>query len=121
MKSRTFRQFSAITLFAALAIPAKLAAQQHHHYRLIDLGTFGGPVTLVNGEPTENDIINNGGTIVGGADTSIPAPPTPPPGCYNPVNRNDCFISLAFAWNHGHPDEPGNPPRRQFQLCGGNQ
>jgi hypothetical protein len=41
--------FAAITLFTALAIPVRLCAQgkpehnsnhNHHHYKLIDLGTF---------------------------------------------------------------------------------
>ena len=54
MKLRTFTCFAAITLFAALAIPVRLAAQdkrdkpKHHHYQLIDMGTFGGPASFVN-------------------------------------------------------------------------
>jgi probable HAF family extracellular repeat protein len=104
MKSKTLPCITAISIFALLSIPGSLAAQdsqgqahQHHHYKLVDLGTFGGPVSLVNGEPTEN-FINHAGTIVGGADTFIP---TSEPGCYNPVNNNDCFISHAFVWSDG--------------------
>jgi hypothetical protein len=46
-------------LFAALALPLRLAAQDkqdhnnmHHHYKLIDMGTFGGPASFV-GETIE--------------------------------------------------------------------
>src|SRR6201987_5052465 len=92
-----------LVVLAALAKPSHLASQDeaqnrtkgYHHYKLVDLGTFGGPISGVNAEPTETDIINVGGTIVGGADTSIP---TPVPGCYNPVLRMDCNIFHAFAW-----------------------
>ena len=101
MKRNMAMYITTLTLLAVLAV-VQLAAQDsadhknsHHHYKLIDLGTFGGPIGAVNTEPTENDIINITGTIVGGADTSIP---TPVPGCYNPVLNPDCYIFHAFAW-----------------------
>jgi hypothetical protein len=46
MKSRTLMCITAITLFAALAVPVQLAAQ-HTRYKLIDLGAWAVPtVTL---------------------------------------------------------------------------
>ena len=101
MKSAKVACIIALALFAMPTISGPLAAQytqnqphQHHHYKLVDLGTFGGPIGVVNVEPTAH-FMNNAGTIVGGADTSIP---TPEPGCYNPVLNPDCFIFHAFVW-----------------------
>jgi len=42
MRSRSSTWITAITLFAALALPVSLAAQ-HRRYKIIDLGTLGGP------------------------------------------------------------------------------
>jgi probable HAF family extracellular repeat protein len=103
MKSRTLMCFVAITLFAPLAIPVQLAAQdnhskhhRYHHYQLIDLGTFGGPqsyVTINNIQVSR--ILNSRGTAVGSADTPTPDPF--PNFCFN----FDCFVSHAFQSQNG--------------------
>jgi probable HAF family extracellular repeat protein len=116
--------FLAVLIDAAICVvtlPAQLEAQEfakpstYHHYKLIDLGTFGGPTSLVNTEPTEN-FINAAGTIVGGADT---AQFTPVPGCYNPVNNNDCYISHAFAWKNGQLRDLGTLSGGEFSYAEG--
>src|SRR5438093_1175434 len=66
MKSRTLTCITAITLFAALALPGELAAQ-HRRHKLLDLGTFGGTNSLANS-------VNNSGQVVGGAENTIPDP-----------------------------------------------
>jgi len=89
---------SKITLLIAaivLAIPVELAAQgnpanKHHHYKLIDVGTFPGlsiynrGVTSNGSTPTEfQQMLNNKGTLVGGTDTPL----VNPYNCFNPFNK----------------------------------
>jgi len=95
MKHGTLTSITAITLFAALAIPVRLAAQeQHTHYRLIDLGTFGGPGSGVNLDKGSG-ASNNRGMAVGAEQTSIPIPPN--------SNEYSCgapFVNHAFEWQN---------------------
>ena len=120
MKSRTLTSFTAVVLFATLAVPPQLAAQdkqahhhKYHHYKLVDLGTFGGPFSWVNVEPTLN-FINKAGAIVGGADTAVP---TPVPGCYNPALNPDCFIFHAFVWGGTGLQDLGTLPGGYFSFA----
>jgi probable HAF family extracellular repeat protein len=88
-------------LFAALALPLRLAAQdkqdpnrRHHHYRLIDIGTFGGPQSRIDYATPLNDH----GTVSGQADT----PDTNPYyGNDNPTFFPDPYIEHAFQWKNG--------------------
>ncbi len=85
MKSRMLTCIIGMTWFATLAIPvrARLAAQeqpavqgekaQHTRYKLVDIGTFGGPASYVNpafsfGSANQ---INSQGITVGAAATSL--------------------------------------------------
>jgi probable HAF family extracellular repeat protein len=103
MKSAKLLRIAAITLFAALAIPLGLAAQdnrdhhhRYHHYKLIDLGTFGGPHSYVAINNIQvSRILNSPGSIAGWADTSTPDPF--PSFCFN----SDCFVSHAFQSQNG--------------------
>jgi probable HAF family extracellular repeat protein len=132
MKSRFRMLLAVITfiaglalLFAALALPVRLAAQdkqnrnngnQHHHYQVIDIGTFGGPSSYFNdlsltdvfGFPTAfygiAQVLNKQGILVGFADTSTPDPY--PAFCFVP----ECFVSHAFAWQEGVKTDLGVLP-----------
>ena len=95
------RYLLTIVLFA-LAIPAGLAQDgtphkaKHHHYKLIDIGTFGGPQSAIpDNSGFQTTILNNHGVLIGGADTSLPDPF--PNFCFDP----DCFISHAFKTSRG--------------------
>jgi probable HAF family extracellular repeat protein len=85
---------------AMLAFAASLAAQgaqgdSHHHYQLIDLGTFGGPnsgfpenfLDFAGGAAVQ--VLSNQGTAIAVADTS-----TPDPLCF----FDDCFQPSALEW-----------------------
>jgi probable HAF family extracellular repeat protein len=99
MKFRKFPRTTAVTLLAALALTVQPAAQEHPkeqprhlpHYKLIDLGTFGGPNS---GNNSPSVIMNNEGAVTGFADTPIPDP-------YAPNCFGDCFVQHAFEWRNG--------------------
>ena len=93
MKSRTLMCITAVTLFGALVVPVQLSAQQHHHYMLVDMGTFGGPTSGVN-EPSfgiDASRTLNAREMVGVSATSIPTTAT--------SNPFDCgaFVNHAFV------------------------
>jgi len=104
MKSKTWTRIIALTLFAALAMPVSLMAQgkssqkhaKHHQYKVVDLGTFGGPSSSVN---CCDHQITARGVVVGSADT---AAANPNPGCFNgPLGGTDCNVNQAFQWQDG--------------------
>jgi len=86
MNSKTGTRIIALALFAALAIPVQLAAQnhhapkyKHHHYKVVQMGTFGGPTSSIDRPGTPpyipfNKIINRSGAVLGSGDTLFPDP-----------------------------------------------
>jgi probable HAF family extracellular repeat protein len=96
MKSRSLALIIAVLVFTKLAAPIPLAAQEHPHYKLIDLGTFGGPQSYVYMPNNYAPVLNNQGTVAGWADTSIYPDPFSPY-CFNP----DCYVSNAFQSLNG--------------------
>jgi probable HAF family extracellular repeat protein len=84
---------------SAMAAQSQPVAQNgpalHHHYQLIDLGTFGGPQSYVNFPPNYAPVLNDQSTVAGWADTSTPDPF--PNFCFN----GDCFVSHAFQSRNG--------------------
>src|SRR5437667_11038331 len=79
-----------------LATPFWLSAQ-HTRYQLIDLGTLGGPMSVV-GAFTRS--VNNRGTVTASADTSTPDPYAPNCSVVNPYFE-DCLVQHAFLWQKG--------------------
>lgn len=97
MNSKTRTRIIALALFAALAIPVQLAAQGHARYKLIDIGTFGGPASDLNNGNDGSfsvNLVNNQGALAGWADTAAPDPF--PSFCFY-----DCYVTHAFRWQDG--------------------
>jgi probable HAF family extracellular repeat protein len=115
---------AAMSLFAGLASPLRLVAQEqkelrglegerkgeHHRYKFVDLGTFGGPASYINnamalGAPNQ---INKPGTAVGAAATATPIPPPPPnTQICGGIDGSVPFIFHAFAWQNGRLTDLG--------------
>jgi probable HAF family extracellular repeat protein len=68
---------------------------RHHHYKLIDMGTFGGPAS--NAIP----FLSNKGEMVGGSATSVPISPTTNPYGNGGGDGLVQFIFHAFIWKDG--------------------
>lgn len=110
MKSRTWMWMTVVSLFAALAMPVGMAAQdnpsqdhkhKHHQYKLIDLGTFGGTNSYV---PNLLVSINSQGAVIVEADTNIPDPYYP--NCWQP----DCLVNHTGIWQDGVLSDLGALP-----------
>jgi probable HAF family extracellular repeat protein len=96
---------AALIVVVALATPVWLAAEEHEpehgtehrHYKLIDLGTLGGPHSYgsVNGDGFQ--LLNNAGEVASYADTSA-ADPNAPNSCFDPPG---CLLGHAFRWKDG--------------------
>jgi probable HAF family extracellular repeat protein len=77
---------------------------KHHQYKLIDLGTFGGPNSYISNPSAK--VLNNRGAIQGWADTRIPDPFAP--NCFSGLG--DCVVSHAFERRNGVVTDLGALP-----------
>jgi probable HAF family extracellular repeat protein len=118
MKLRALTCIVAMTLFGAMTIPCRLAGQdnqdsnhRHHHYKFINLGTLGGPVSYLTNDPSggggASEILTPRGTVVSSADTSVPDPNYPNT-CL--VCPSDPLIVHAFRWQDGSLTDLGALP-----------
>jgi len=103
MSLKLFTILSVLLLYAELSAPLQSPAQTqtatlhpnpvHHHYKLIDIGTLGGPNSSfgVGGYVTKT--INSRGTAVAQADTPIPDP-------YSMIGF-DFLVNTPVQWRNG--------------------
>ena len=102
MKSKITAISLAATLFAALAAPVRVRAQDqeqlHRRYRLVDVGTFGGPQSAVF---EFAHTLSNRGALVGMAETSAPDPNYPNFSPFLGFGNPDPFIQHGFLWQDG--------------------
>src|ERR1019366_689004 len=94
MKSLRLTCIIAMTLLA-VALPITMTAQKHHQYKVVDVGTLGGPNSYIS---TPFQILNNRGAFAAYANTSTP---NPNPGCFIPFNAPDCFVEHAVVLRDG--------------------
>jgi probable HAF family extracellular repeat protein len=108
--SRIFASILTMTVLAVMAMPAGVLAQDapstlrtaHHHYKLIDLGTLGGPISFFAYPGSLN--INSHGTAIAEAETSIPDP-----NCLQPPT---CLVNHGLKWQNGVATDMGALPGR---------
>lgn len=107
MKSQRLMAVTGVVVFAVLVSWVPLAAQdkqnhynKHHHYQLIDMGTFGGPESAIEVPINAgNKSVNKHGVTVGYSATSTPELPTSNPLVCGGYNGLGSFITHAFQWN----------------------
>lgn len=113
MKSKTVPWLAVIALIAGLA-PVRLTAQeeqhqkQHHRYKLVDVGTLGGPQSFSYFGDAQS--LNSTGTVVGQADTKTPDPNYPNSNPYIGLGVPDPFVLHAFNWRNGKLADLGALP-----------
>jgi probable HAF family extracellular repeat protein len=101
---------------AGEAISGVAYSTAHHHYKVIDIGTFGGPSSYFDDlHLTDNygfnavfynfsEVLDRNGAFVGFADTAASDPYSANPVfCYVP----DCFVTHAYQWQNGETTDLG--------------
>src|SRR5579859_2854901 len=87
-------------IVGALALPLIITqggqdqTKEHPRYKLIDLGTLGGPKYDPDFSGFPPRLLNEQGTVVGGMDTAVPDP-------LCSFFSSDCFVSHAFQRQNG--------------------
>jgi len=111
MKYKTSACAVAATVLVGSMISVQLPAEdgenqegRHHHYRLIDLGTSGGPMGYFSSGPAQLRVLNQRGTPVGSSDTTTLDPYSPD--CVG----LDCYVTHAFKWEHDVRTDLGSLP-----------
>jgi probable HAF family extracellular repeat protein len=84
--------------------PIQLPAQQHTvRYKLIDLGTLGGPISYGSANGDGGRVLNNEGVVSSYADTTL-SDPFAPDFCFDA----DCLLAHAYRWRKGAMTDLGS-------------
>ena len=85
---------------------------KHTHYKLIDLGTLGGPISYGSVNGSGFRLLNDAGTVASYADLAVPDP-NASFFCYA-----DCFQAHAFRWKNGFITDLGALPENNNSAAG---
>lgn len=108
--TRTSLAASVLTLLVLLAACSLVSAEErhalHHHYVIVDLGTFGGPNSYVfaleeSSGIKEDEMLSSRGAVTGTADTTVPDV-----FCLTP----ECLVFHTFLWKDGLLTDLGSLP-----------
>ena len=75
---------------------ARAASARKIRYKLIDLGTLGGPISYGSPNGPGSRLLNSAGVVAASADTAA-QDPLAAIFCY----ESDCMVAHAFQWSHG--------------------
>jgi len=82
--------------FLCVSSSAQSVSANRARYKLIDLGTLGGPISYGSSAGDGTRLLNNAGVVSTYADTSLPDP-FAPDFCFVP----DCQLAHAYRWQNG--------------------
>jgi len=101
--------FAIPLLSSAQGTPAQSNTAKHHHYKLIDLGTLGGPQSVIF--ETATRALNQRGTVAYIADTANFDPNNPQnPIFLYPDGYFDPYIQHVVQWRNGKQTDLGALP-----------
>jgi probable HAF family extracellular repeat protein len=125
MKSKLFPgtgtcdvMLAALLLFSSCLVAQGLVSENRHRavplrYKLLDLGTFGGPISYGSINGNGSRLLNEAGTVASYADLAT-GDPLAPDLCAVP----DCLLAHAGLWRHGKPFDLGALNGRYFSAAG---
>ena len=121
MNSGKLMCFSALMLFILLTVPVRFAAQdkqdhknvKHHHYKLVDMGTFGGPASWVAPQFFASPALNPHGVTVGGSSTSVSTTKTSNLLVCGGLQGQIPYVNHAFRWEDGTVTNLGALPGKR--------
>jgi probable HAF family extracellular repeat protein len=113
MKAQSVLFSIAVVGIAGILIgPTRISAQRPR-YKLVDLGTLGGPISYGQLNAAGDSLLNDNGTVAAHADLAVPDP-NASFGCYDP----DCFQAHAFQWKNGVITDLGALPEDNNSAAG---
>lgn len=92
----TLLSLVAVVMVVPLSLTAGQHARKHPRYKLVDLGTLGGPISYGSANGEGSRLLNNSGMVSSYADTQDPDP-FAPDFCFDA----DCLVAHAYRWHHG--------------------